>query len=204
MSGAYGEPDWATPSASAPSPAASASAPAGTSSWAAEEDFGGAGAANPNSSATSNAPRKNSNWIQRILSILCMGLAAMMCCLGVFGILEHGELSEIFVSIYMILFSILLFCYELMWWTSIDKINRNLRMNFGFLYGVKGKAAYLIFIALLVIGLKDDVDVKFLRYMTGGSYLGIGVILLFLHVTKPDLLATFKAPTAGFSGNSPV
>lgn len=134
-----------------------------------------------------------------------MGLSAMMCCLGVFGILEHGEISEIFVSVYMILFAVLLFCYELMWWKSIDTVNRNLRMNFGFLYGIKGKAAFLIFIAFLAIGLKDDVSVQFLRWMTGGSYLGTGILLLFLQFYRPELVSTYKAPTAGFSGgNMPV
>jgi len=134
----------------------------------------------------------------------------MMCCLGVFGIMERGTeagaLSEIFVSIYMILFAVLLFLYELMWWKSIDKVNKNLRMNFGFLYGIKGKALYLIFVAFLVIGLKDDVSVQFLRYMTGGCFLGTGILMLFVHFTKPDLLSNYEAPTGGFGDdvNMPV
>lgn len=85
-----------------------------------------------------------------------------------------------------------------MWWKSIDSVNKNLRMNFGFLYGIKGKAAYLIFVAFLAIGLRDDVSVKFLRWMTGGCFLGTGILLLFLHFTKPELLSSYKAPTAGF------
>mmetsp|Transcript_17919 Transcript_17919/g.38743 ORF Transcript_17919/g.38743 Transcript_17919/m.38743 type:complete len:129 (-) Transcript_17919:138-524(-) len=128
----------------------------------------------------------------------------MMCCLGVFGIIEQTQLAEIFVSIYMILFAVLLFIYELMWWKSIDSVNKNLRMNFGFMYGIKGKAAYLIFVAFLVIGLKDDVSVAFLRYMTGGCFLGTGVLMLFLHFTKPELLSSYQAPTAGFGGSNPV
>merc|ERR1712086_572433 len=109
--------------------------------------------------------------------------------------------ASIFVSVYMILFSVLLFLYELMWWKSIDTVNKNLRLNFGFLYGVKGKALYLIFVAFLVIGLKDDVSVKFLRYLTGGSFLGTGVLMLFVHFTKPELLSSYQAPTAGFGDN---
>ena len=134
----------------------------------------------------------------------------MMCCLGVFGIIDQEtsatDIAEIFVSIYMILFSVLLFLYELMWWKSIDSVNKNLRLNFGFLYGVRGKALYLIFIAFLVIGLKDDVSVQFLRYMTGGCFLGTGVLMLFIYFTKPDLLSSYEAPTAGFGGdvNTPV
>eukprot|EP00985_Skeletonema_marinoi_P002754 scaffold1128_cov107-Skeletonema_marinoi.AAC.8 len=59
--------------------------------------------------------------------------------------MEANELAEIFVSVYMILFS--------------------------------GRAAYLIFVAFLVIGLKNDVSVQFL--------------------SKPELLGTYKAPTTG-------
>ena len=125
----------------------------------------------------------------------------MMCCLGVYGIIEASEASEIFVSIYMILFAVLLFLYELVWWTNVEAVNKNLRMNFGFMYGVKGKAAYLIFVAFLVIGLKDDVSVQFLRYMTGGCFLGTGVLMLFMHFSKPELLAGYQAPTAGFGGD---
>jgi hypothetical protein len=121
-----------------------------------------------------------------------------MCTLGVFGIIEFGQLSEIFVCIYMILFAFLLFSYELVWWTNNAKLNKNLRVNFGFMYGIRGRAAYLIFAAFLVIGLKEDVRAAFLRYLTGGCYLGTGVIMLFLHYSKPDLLGAYEASTAGF------
>jgi hypothetical protein len=123
----------------------------------------------------------------------------MMCCLGVFGILDRGgEVAMVFVSVYMILFSVLLFLYELMWWKSIPVVNKNLRTNFGFLYGIKGKATYLIFVAFLVIGLQSDASIQYLRIITGVSYLGTGVLMLFLHFSKPELLGGYQAPTAGF------
>jgi hypothetical protein len=143
--------------------------------------------------------RGKKNCVQCLLSIFCIGLSAMMCCLGVFGILDRsGELAMIFVSVYMILFSVLLFLYELMWWKSIPVVNKNLRTNFGFLYGIKGKATYLIFVAFLVIGLQSDASIQYLRYITGASYLGTGVLMLFLHFSKPELLGGYEAPTAGF------
>ena len=120
--------------------------------------------------------------------------------------MEASEIAEIFVSVYMICFATLLFAYELMWWKAIPAVNQNLRKNFGFLYGVKGKAAYLIFVAFLVIGLRNDVSVQFLRYMTGGCYLGTGVLMLFCHFSKPELLSSYQAPTAGLGDdiNMPV
>lgn len=153
------------------------------------------------------------NCIQSLLSIFSIGLSAMMCCLGVFGIMESKELAEIFVSVYMILFSVLLFLYELLWWSgqlpccNAAKVNRNLRTNFGFMYGVKGRAGYLIFVAFLVIGLKNDVEVHYLRYLTGGCFAGTGIMMLFLHFSKPELLGTYKSPTTGLGEddiNSPV
>ncbi len=131
----------------------------------------------------------------------------MMCALGVLGLIQFGVLSEIFVCIYMILFAFLLFFYELVWWTNIESVNKNLRINFGFMYGIKGRAAYLIFAAFLVIGLKDDVHAAYLRYLTGGCYLGTGILMLFLHYSKPDLLGTYEVSTAGFGHedvNTPV
>lgn len=216
MSGAYGEPDWASPTASSSTPAApAASAASGgggnTSSWTANEDFGASAAAagagaTVNASGFSNAPINNVNCIQRLLSLLCIGLCAMMCCLGVFGIMGSSELSEVLVSAYMILFSVLLFLYELMWWKPISIVNKSLRMNFGFMYYIKGKAAYMIFVAFIVIGLRNDVSIKGLRYATGGSFLAVGVLLFFLDVYKPDLLSSYKAPTRGFdnSATNPV
>ncbi|KAL7552065.1 hypothetical protein ACHAWF_015287 [Thalassiosira exigua] len=214
MSGAgqFGEPDWASPDAAPPPAAAAGAGGAGaTSGWSASpggEDFSGAAAVNANANAAglSNSTAGKTNCFQRLLSFFSMGLSAMMCCLGVFGILEARELAEIFVSIYMICFAFLLFFYELMWWKSIPAVNKNLRMNFGFLYGVKGKAAYLIFVAFLVIGLRNDVSVQYLRYLTGGCFLGTGVLMLFVHFTKPHLLGSYQAPTAGLGGdiNNPV
>mmetsp|Transcript_21618 Transcript_21618/g.32847 ORF Transcript_21618/g.32847 Transcript_21618/m.32847 type:complete len:201 (-) Transcript_21618:212-814(-) len=196
MSGQYGEPDWAnassTPVTVADTGASTAPATAsGAAGWA-------TATTNANAAGMSNDSGSKTNWFQRLLSLFSIGLAAMMCCLGVFGIMEQTELAEIFVSIYMILFSVLLFLYELMWWYSIDSVNVNLRKNFGFMYGVRGKALYLIFVAFLVIGLKNDVSVKFLRYMTGGCFLGTGVLMLVLHYGKRDLLSNYEAPTAGF------
>eukprot|EP00804_Cyclotella_cryptica_P012019 CCRYP_004478-RA/>CCRYP_004478-RA protein AED:0.46 eAED:0.46 QI:206/1/1/1/1/1/2/105/204 len=197
MSGAYGEPAWANPSSSTPAISSDANA---TTSWSAGEDFSGTGA-NVNVGGA-NSPSGNVNCIQRLLSLWDMGLSALMCCLGVFGILQNKGLPQIFVSVYMILFSVLLFCYELMWWKSIDVINKSLRMNFGFMYGIKGKAFYLIFIAFLSAGLKENVTFPWLPWMTFGGYLGTGILLLFLHFMRPQMLESYKAPTAGFGGQS--
>jgi len=65
----------------------------------------------------------------------------MMATLGVLTLLEFdggSSLTDIaatpFLASYMILFAVLLFFYELMWWMPVPKINIMLRKNFGFMY----------------------------------------------------------------------
>jgi uncharacterized membrane protein len=90
-----------------------------------------------------------------------------------------------------------------MWWTAIPAVNKNLRINFGFMYGVKGRAAYLIFVAFLVLGLKNDrISIGWLRYTTGALFLGTGIFMLVLAFSKPELLGKYEAPTAGFTGEA--
>jgi len=191
MSGQYGTPDWTNTDA-----APNAPAPVESTGWSSSSGRG---------TTISNAalPKGKTNNVQRLLSIFSMGLSAMMCTLGVFGILDRDELAQIFVSVYMILFAFLLFFYELMWWTAIPAVNKNLRVNFGFMYGVKGRAAYLIFVAFLVLGLKNDrITIGWLRYTTGGLFLGTGILMLVLAFSKPEVLGRYEPPTAGFTGEA--
>lgn len=120
------------------------------------------------------------------LSVLDMGLAAMMAALGVLTIIEvhksgvNGDFSEPFLATYMILFSILLFMYELMWWTPLPGVNKAMRKNFGFLYGLRGKGLYLIFVACLCLGLGKDASVKTLNWATGITFLAVGCLHWFV------------------------
>lgn len=112
-----------------------------------------------------------------------------------------------FLAAYMILFALLLFCYELMWWAPVPAINRTLRKNFGFMYGLKGKGVYMIFVAFLCLGLKDESNhtIKILNWATGIAFLFVGVLHFFLICSNPEFLDTYKAPTAGldrYPGNT--
>ena len=128
-----------------------------------------------------------------------------MMALGILTLIEFKkgmDISEAFVATYMILFAALLALYEFMWWSTIDSINKSMRKNFGFLYGIKGKAAYMIFIAFLTIGLESSI--KWLRYAVGISFLVDGAFHLFLLCSKPDLVSSYKAPTGGLSNDHVV
>lgn len=145
-------------------------------------------------------------WALMALSILGMGLSAMMAALGVLTIIEVNEggmgndFSEPFLATYMVMFAILLFLYELMWWTPMPSMNKAMRKNFGFLYGLRGKGLYLIFVACLCLGLGKDASVKELNWATGVSFLAAGCLHWFVICFHPDLAGQYVAPTAGLSG----
>jgi len=141
-----------------------------------------------------------------LLSIMNMGLAAMMASLGVVTIVQvHrsgvSDLSEPFLAAYMVLFALLLFIYELMWWSPAKKLNKNMRKNFGFMYGLRGKGLYLIFVAFLCFGLGKEAKVKILNYVTAASFLGGGLFHLFVIFFRPAIAMEYQAPTAGILSN---
>ena len=142
------------------------------------------------------------------LNILDLGLAVMMAALGVLTLLEFNSITDTaaaFLAAYMIVFAILLFTYEVMWWAAIPWLNKMLRKNFGFLYGLKGKGMYLIFVAFLTLGLKNDDFgqlIKILTLATGISYLAVGVLHLFLVCVHPTITETYRAPTAGLTSKA--
>jgi len=183
---AFGEPAWASTGGDK---AATTSIPSSA-----------APSAQPNSY---QAPGRGcSGCVQRMLSVANISLSVLMAALGVLTIIEVGadvsDFARTFVSVYMIIFALLLAFYELMWWVPIPFINMNLRKNFGFMYGIKGKAAYLIFVAFLTIGLGSEQRFKWLQWTTGISFLAIGVFHIFLVCTRPDLVEDYKAPTSGY------
>jgi hypothetical protein len=128
----------------------------------------------------------------------------MMASLGILTLISFGfdsadEYSEAFLSVYMVIFALILFCYELMYWQGIAFINRSFRKNFGFMYGLKGKGFYLIFIAFLCLGLRDDSSsgVNGLDLATGIAWLAAGCIHVFIGFTMPEATEAYKPPTAG-------
>jgi hypothetical protein len=142
--------------------------------------------------------------------MLNLGLAAMMGSLGVLSLLSYkpssvDDLTLAFLSCYMIIFATLLFLYEFIWWQPVPSLNIMFRKNFGFLYGLKGKGFYLIFIAFLTLGLiKNDGQsnasgVKGLDWSTGAAWLAAGVLHLYVSCAMPETSAVYRPPTAGLA-----
>ena len=107
---------------------------------------------------------------------------------------QSYDLSEPFLAFYMILFAIVLFVYELMWWSPITGLNDTLRKNFGFMYGLRGKGLYLIFVAFLCFGLGMDARVLVLNYITGISFLACGLFHIFIICGKPEIALQYQPP----------
>jgi hypothetical protein len=133
-----------------------------------------------------------------------MGLAAMMATLGIMTLIEVHRLgytsvalSEPFLASYMVLFALLLFIYEVMWWSPVASVNKGMRKNFGFMYGLRGKGLYLIFVAFLCFGLGKDATVKELNWATGASFLAGGLLHLFIIFFHSEIAMTYAAPTVG-------
>eukprot|EP00586_Coscinodiscus_wailesii_P023580 CAMPEP_0172494644 /NCGR_PEP_ID=MMETSP1066-20121228/52236_1 /TAXON_ID=671091 /ORGANISM="Coscinodiscus wailesii, Strain CCMP2513" /LENGTH=150 /DNA_ID=CAMNT_0013265783 /DNA_START=73 /DNA_END=522 /DNA_ORIENTATION=- len=146
-----------------------------SSNYGGDPDWTNPVAAEPTATGVADAPvakADKANLVQRLLSFLNIGICAMMFSLGILGLVEFeftnlATLSDVFVAAYMLLFAGLLFTYELLWWTNINSINRMMRKNFGFLYGIKGKAFFIVFAAFLTIGMEGEVRVEYLRWATG-------------------------------------
>merc|ERR1712127_639968 len=115
----------------------------------------------------------------------------------IFYIQAPSNIIDIFVGIYIMLFS-----YEIMWWMPIDVVNRSLRKNFGFLYGIRGKAFYIIFVAFLSLAITNNNNIDILKWSTGIIWLCVGLLHIFAFFMKPQLFVTYSAPTAGFQDTS--
>jgi len=128
-----------------------------------------------------------------------------MVALGVVIIFEHdfsgiSDVVSLFIASYMILFGVLLFLYELMWWCTVDMLNKRIRRNFGFMYKVQGKALYLVFVALLCLGTDPQNIGKFapLQWAAGISWAATGVCLELLIYCKPSVFRNYQSPSGGY------
>lgn len=123
----YGEPDWV----SSPQQSNTTSAIVADANL----DSNVAAGLSPSATGGNQGIKSNGGCFLCLLSIMNIGLAAMMTALGVLTIIQvHltglGDLSEPFLAAYMVLFAVLLFIYELMWWSPAKKLNKNMRKKF--------------------------------------------------------------------------
>ena len=138
-------------------------------------------------------------------------VATALFALFEFNYSNEEEYGEAFVAVYMIIFSALLAAYEFMWWLPVPGINKTLRKNFGFLYGIKGKAMFIVFVAFLNFGLSDSssadlgdtgLNVDEFTIVLGIVMLVTGVLHLVVWFRYHDQLESYQSPTAGLNPTS--
>ena len=174
------------------------------------------GAAAATGGETVIAPSSKANLVQRIFSVVTLALCAAMAVTAVYvllnvGLMDEKEISEAFVGVYMIIFSMLLAGYEIMWWMPVPWVNKSLRKNFGFLYGLKGKAGFIIYVAILNFGLigSNDAEVGDSGYTVEEFNIVVGFCMLFnglchffIYCRHHEHFETYEAPSAGLMKES--
>mmetsp|Transcript_37278 Transcript_37278/g.116560 ORF Transcript_37278/g.116560 Transcript_37278/m.116560 type:complete len:127 (-) Transcript_37278:102-482(-) len=124
-----------------------------------------------------------------------LGIVAMLGATAVIAISNIGEVdpadtvSELFICLYMLLFATLLCLHELSTLISgLKSLDDVLRRNLGFLYGVKGKAGFLIFVAFLCFGVSNA---------AGGLAIGTGAVMVFQAVVMLAIYLRYPELTDG-------
>ena len=125
--------------------------------------------------------------IQYTLRAMTMALCVLMfstACVGAQTIDGVNKAGRIFIVVYMLFFSALLFLFEVMQIQKVEWLDHMFQRNFGFLYSVVGKAFFVIFIAFLSFGLGDP---ETLSMATGLSLACFGAAIVALYLKYPEL-----------------
>ena len=95
-------------------------------------------------------------FIKMFFFVMNLGFMIMMSAAGFLGIQSAQSISDsstIIVGLYMFLFAVIMGLYEILQIYPCTGVDTFYKKNFGFLYGVTGKCAFLIFMAVLCFGL---------------------------------------------------
>mgnify|MGYP003385811522 FL=1 len=99
----------------------------------------------------SNAGDVNEHPQKKLFVGLCavfnIGLSFMIACTGALAVGSANSANDtgaVFVGLYMVGFSAILFIYEALQLTPLESLDNIFKQNFGFLYGNLGKSCYLL------------------------------------------------------------
>ena len=99
------------------------------------------------------------------------------------GSVNGNQLSEMVVSLYLLLFALTWFTFEVSQVVACDVIVIQLKRNFGFLFHPLGKSLFIIFCAFLNFG----VQARTLGLATGICIATDGVLLVLLYLKYPHM-----------------
>lgn len=123
-------------------------------------------------------------WAIRFTTLFLCVLMFVTAIIGIGSIDGVESSGKLFVGVYMLFFSALLFIFECMQIYPKEWIDHLFRRNFGFIYGTFGRSLFLIFIAFLSFGLGDP---QTLTFTTGTLWALFGVLNLGLYLKYPEL-----------------
>lgn len=117
----------------------------------------------------------------------------MMSASAVFGILALDNVQKVVLSVYLLIFAVLLFLYELVrMLTRCERAHQIMRKNFGFFFGAKGRGLYLIFVGFLNWPLTS-----LLSTWTTFITIGWGILTVLAYMSRPEWFEVPKqAPTS--------
>jgi len=108
---------------------------------------------------------------------------------------KEDDIGNSFVGVYMILFALILFMFEIAQLCHIGFVDSIMKKNFGFLYGVNGKACYIIFMAILVFGVTEPKSMATACGIVAGAWAPVMVIYFLKFPDHYDKVAKYNPAT---------
>ena len=99
------------------------------------------------SSANANDEHPHKKMFLGASAVINLGLSFMIAATGAIAIGDVNNVDDsgqVFVGLYMILFSAILFAFEVLQMKPNNNLDEIYKRNFGFLYGNIGKPCYLL------------------------------------------------------------
>lgn len=87
----------------------------------------------------------NKGVISGVVTFVNLGMAIMTAASGALGVKNAGSDAGLgFIGLYLILFSAILFTFEVIQIRPCEALDNIYKRNFGFLYGMNGKCTYIL------------------------------------------------------------
>eukprot|EP00752_Nemacystus_decipiens_P001906 g1836.t1 len=141
---------------------------------------GAAGSAATQQSAASQSG--DATVIRSVFHFVNIGVSIMMAASAAFGLIALESFENVVLSVYLMIFAVLLFMYELVRvMSSCERPKQVMTKNFGFFFGAKGRGLYLVFVGFLNFPL----DLS-LSWWTGVVTLAWGVLTVIAYMSRPE------------------
>eukprot|EP01084_Bolivina_argentea_P024013 44823_1 len=124
----------------------------------------------------------------RTIHVVNILLCALLAWAGIEGLGVKGNPTEFFLGLYVLLFAVLLFTYEILRILPENSVNDKMKSNFGWLYGYIGLGSFLIFAGALNFGIREDISDqgKKVTLWTGIGTCSWGLVIILGYLARPE------------------